>query len=111
MPFGAYCIKLMTDLQYFSTMLPRIPVAMERLLKVELVLHGEMVARGRRGSGSTGGRSHARLPIFAPSAWCMHRPNPEHQHLCAVGAGAKIRQTWQKSWTRLGVPSGCRPSG
>ncbi|KAH8068700.1 hypothetical protein JL721_6562 [Aureococcus anophagefferens] len=42
--FGAYCVKLMTDLQYFSTMLPRIPVAIERRLKVELVLHGEMVA-------------------------------------------------------------------
>ncbi|EGB07618.1 hypothetical protein AURANDRAFT_37711, partial [Aureococcus anophagefferens] len=46
--FGAYCVKLMTDLQYFSTMLPRIPVAIERRLKVELVLHGEMVARGAR---------------------------------------------------------------
>ncbi|KAH8077167.1 hypothetical protein JL720_10130 [Aureococcus anophagefferens] len=31
--FGAYCVKLMTDLQYFSTMLPRIPVAIERRLK------------------------------------------------------------------------------
>mgnify|MGYP003315717221 FL=1 len=52
--FGAYCVKLMTDLQYFSTMLPRIPVAIERRLKVELVLHGEMVARGARNAARGG---------------------------------------------------------
>ena len=52
--FGAYCVKLMTDLQYFSTMLPRIPVAIERRLKVELVLHGEMVARGARNAPRVG---------------------------------------------------------
>ncbi|KAH8046535.1 hypothetical protein JL722_13594 [Aureococcus anophagefferens] len=44
----------MTDLQYFSTMLPRIPVAIERRLKVELVLHGEMVARGARNAPRVG---------------------------------------------------------
>jgi len=46
--FGDYCLGLITDLQYFTTMLPRIPVPVVRHIKVELVLFEEMVRRGKK---------------------------------------------------------------
>ena len=48
--FGEYCLGLLTDLQYYTTMLPRIPVPVMRTIKVELVLFEEMVRRGKKNS-------------------------------------------------------------
>ena len=48
--FGEYCLGLFTDLQYYTTMLPRIPVPVMRTIKVELVLFEEMVRRGKKNS-------------------------------------------------------------
>mmetsp|Transcript_5909 Transcript_5909/g.18657 ORF Transcript_5909/g.18657 Transcript_5909/m.18657 type:complete len:569 (-) Transcript_5909:31-1737(-) len=50
MTFGQYCVKLLTDMQYYATQLPRIPVPIERKIKVELVLFEEMVARAKKNS-------------------------------------------------------------
>lgn len=47
MSVGAYCIKLLTDMQYFGTMLPRIPVPIERNIKVRLLLLEEKKKRRR----------------------------------------------------------------
>mmetsp|Transcript_21221 Transcript_21221/g.21342 ORF Transcript_21221/g.21342 Transcript_21221/m.21342 type:complete len:376 (+) Transcript_21221:164-1291(+) len=44
---GKYCIKLLTDMQYFGTMLPRIPVLIERRIKVMLLLLEERKKRRR----------------------------------------------------------------
>jgi hypothetical protein len=45
-----YCVILLpcvcvSLLQYFGTMLPRIPVPIERKMKVQLLLHGEKKKR------------------------------------------------------------------
>ena len=48
--FGEYCLGLLTDLQYYTTMLPRIPVPVMRTIKVELGLFEEMVRRGKKNS-------------------------------------------------------------
>jgi pre-mRNA-splicing factor 38B len=44
---GEYCIKLLTDMQYFGTTLPRIPVPIERKMKVMLLLLDEKKRRRR----------------------------------------------------------------
>lgn len=44
---GDYCIKLLTDMQYFGTTLPRIPVPIERKMKVLLLLLEEKKKRRR----------------------------------------------------------------
>ena len=45
MTIGQYCIKLLTDMSYFSTTLPRIPVPIERKIKVMLLLLQQKQAR------------------------------------------------------------------
>lgn len=45
MTIGAFCIKLLTEMQYFGTTLPRIPVPIERKFKVLLLLLDERKAR------------------------------------------------------------------
>lgn len=45
MTIGAYCIKLLTEMQYYGTTLPRIPVLIERKLKVLLLLLDEKKRR------------------------------------------------------------------
>ncbi|CAM9395331.1 unnamed protein product [Chrysoparadoxa australica] len=45
MTMGQYVQKLITDMQYYGTMLPRIPVPIERSMKVQLLLHGEKKKR------------------------------------------------------------------
>jgi pre-mRNA-splicing factor 38B len=45
MTMGAYAIKLLTDMQYFGTTLPRIPVPIERKIKVLLLLLKEKQTR------------------------------------------------------------------
>ena len=45
MTVGAYAIKLLTDMQYFGTTLPRIPVPIERKMKVLLLLLTEKQKR------------------------------------------------------------------
>ena len=45
MTIGAYCIKLLTEMQYFGTTLPRIPVPIERKIKVMLLLLDEKKKR------------------------------------------------------------------
>lgn len=52
--FGDYCAKLLTQPQYYTTPLPRMPVNDERLVRVQLVLHEERVERGRRQSKYVG---------------------------------------------------------
>ena len=47
MTIGEYCIKLLTDMQYFGTTLPRIPVPIERKMKVMLLLLDEKKRRRR----------------------------------------------------------------
>lgn len=47
MSIGSYCIKLLTDMQYFGTTLPRIPVPIERKMKVMLLLLEEKKKRRR----------------------------------------------------------------
>ncbi len=42
---GAWLVKLLTELQYYGTMLPRIPVPIERKIKVRLVLNEERKKR------------------------------------------------------------------
>ena len=42
---GKYCIKLLTEMQYFGTMLPRIPVPIERKIKLLLLLLEETKKR------------------------------------------------------------------
>jgi pre-mRNA-splicing factor 38B len=49
MTMGSYCIKLLTDMQYFGTTLPRIPVPIERKIKVMLLLLNEKQKR-RKGN-------------------------------------------------------------
>lgn len=44
---GEYLIKLLTDMQYFNTTLPRIPVPIERKIKVMLLLLAEKKRRRR----------------------------------------------------------------
>ena len=44
---GAFCIKLLTELNYFGTTLPRIPVPIERKIKVMLLLLEERKKRRR----------------------------------------------------------------
>jgi pre-mRNA-splicing factor 38B len=46
MSIGAYCIKLLTDMSYYNTTLPRIPVPTERKIKVMLLLLEEKQKRG-----------------------------------------------------------------
>lgn len=48
MTFGGYVIKLMTQLQYYGTVLPKMSVQEERLIKVQLVLLEEQLERGRK---------------------------------------------------------------
>lgn len=45
MTVGSYCIKLLTDMHYFGTTLPRIPVLIERKFKVMLLLLEERKKR------------------------------------------------------------------
>ena len=47
MTIGSYCVKLLTDMQYFGTTLPRIPVPIERRIKVMLLLLEEKKKRRR----------------------------------------------------------------
>lgn len=47
MTMGEFCIKLLTDMQYFGTTLPRIPVPIERKIKVMLLLLQERQKRRR----------------------------------------------------------------
>ena len=47
MTVGEYCVKLLTDMQYFGTTLPRIPVPIERKMKVMLLLLDEKKRRRR----------------------------------------------------------------
>lgn len=47
MTIGEYCIKLLTDMQYYGTTLPRIPVLIERKIKVQLLLLEEKQRRRR----------------------------------------------------------------
>jgi pre-mRNA-splicing factor 38B len=47
MTVGQFCIKLLTDMQYFGTTLPRIPVPIERKMKVLLLLLEEKKKRRR----------------------------------------------------------------
>lgn len=47
MTVGDYCIKLLTDMQYYGTTLPRIPVPIERKMKVMLLLLEEKKKRRR----------------------------------------------------------------
>eukprot|EP00636_Phaeomonas_parva_P006471 CAMPEP_0118857264 /NCGR_PEP_ID=MMETSP1163-20130328/4436_1 /TAXON_ID=124430 /ORGANISM="Phaeomonas parva, Strain CCMP2877" /LENGTH=441 /DNA_ID=CAMNT_0006790545 /DNA_START=133 /DNA_END=1455 /DNA_ORIENTATION=+ len=44
---GEYVRKLLTDMKYYGTMLPRIPVKQERRIKMELVLKEENKERAR----------------------------------------------------------------
>ncbi|KAJ1451671.1 PRP38 family-domain-containing protein [Pelagophyceae sp. CCMP2097] len=48
MTFGGYCVKLLTDNAYYNTALPALPVAVQRAIKVSLVLHDEQVSRGKK---------------------------------------------------------------
>ncbi|CAM9550565.1 unnamed protein product, partial [Heterosigma akashiwo] len=41
MTVGQFVHKIITDMQYYGTMLPRIPVPIERKMKVLLLLHEE----------------------------------------------------------------------
>lgn len=45
MTIGSYCIKLLTDMQYYGTPFPRIPVLTERKIKICLLLFEEKVKR------------------------------------------------------------------
>ncbi len=45
MTIGEFCIKLLTDMQYFGTTLPRIPIPIERKIKVMLLLLKEKQKR------------------------------------------------------------------
>lgn len=45
MTIGSYCIKLLSEMQYFGTTLPRIPVPIERKFKVLLLLLEEKKKR------------------------------------------------------------------
>ena len=45
---GEYCIKLLTDMQYYGTTLPRIPVPIERKIKVMLLLVDEKKKRRKK---------------------------------------------------------------
>lgn len=45
---GEYARKLLTELQYYNTMLPRIPVMIERGIKVKLLLFEERQLRAKR---------------------------------------------------------------
>lgn len=45
MSFGEFTIKLIKEMPYFGTQLPRIPVLIERKMKVQLLLHGEKKKR------------------------------------------------------------------
>ncbi|CAM9379861.1 unnamed protein product [Scytosiphon promiscuus] len=45
MTMGQYVRKIISDMQYYGTMLPRIPVLIERKMKVQLLLHEEMKKR------------------------------------------------------------------
>mmetsp|Transcript_29016 Transcript_29016/g.48755 ORF Transcript_29016/g.48755 Transcript_29016/m.48755 type:complete len:508 (-) Transcript_29016:745-2268(-) len=45
MSIGQYCVKLLTDMQYYGTTLPRIPVPIERKMKVMLLLLEEKKKR------------------------------------------------------------------
>jgi len=41
MTMGKFCIKILTDMNYYNTMLPRIPVPIERQIKAHLILFEE----------------------------------------------------------------------
>eukprot|EP00903_Cladosiphon_okamuranus_P018664 g17178.t1 len=45
MTMGQFVRKIISDMQYYGTMLPRIPVLIERKMKVQLLLHEEMKKR------------------------------------------------------------------
>lgn len=47
MTIGEYCVKLLMDMQYYGTTLPRIPVPIERKMKVMLLLLEEKKKRRR----------------------------------------------------------------
>jgi pre-mRNA-splicing factor 38B len=47
MTIGEFCVKLLTEMQYFGTTLPRIPVPIERKMKVMLLLLDEKKRRRR----------------------------------------------------------------
>lgn len=52
MTMGSYCIKLLTDMQYYGTTLPRIPIPIERKMKVMLLLLEEKKRRRRANARS-----------------------------------------------------------
>ena len=54
--FGAYCVRLLTDQSYYGTTFPALGVAVQRQIKVRLVLHEEAVQRARRNSRCLGTR-------------------------------------------------------
>ncbi|CAN0013087.1 unnamed protein product, partial [Ectocarpus sp. 13 AM-2016] len=45
MTMGKWVRKIISEMQYYGTMLPRIPVLIERKMKVQLLLHEEMKKR------------------------------------------------------------------
>jgi pre-mRNA-splicing factor 38B len=47
MTIGSFCVKLLTEMQYFGTTLPRIPIPIERKMKVMLLLLEEKKRRRR----------------------------------------------------------------
>jgi pre-mRNA-splicing factor 38B len=52
MSTGSYCTKLLTDMQYYGTTLPRIPIPIERKMKVMLLLLEEKKRRRRANARS-----------------------------------------------------------
>lgn len=52
MSMGSYCSKLLTDMQYYGTTLPRIPIPIERKMKVMLLLLEEKKRRRRANARS-----------------------------------------------------------
>eukprot|EP01036_Dinobryon_divergens_P024286 gene24286-32722_t len=62
MSMGSYCSKLLTDMQYYGTTLPRIPIPIERKMKVMLLLLEEKKRRRRANARSK------EMGLFCPGA-------------------------------------------
>ena len=62
MSIGSFCSKLLTDMQYYGTTLPRIPIPIERKMKVMLLLLEEKKRRRRANARSK------ELGLFCPGA-------------------------------------------
>eukprot|EP00953_Heterococcus_sp_UTEX-ZZ885_P031118 16367-Heterococcus_DN1.PRE.6 len=111
MKVGEFVVKLIKEMQYFGTMLPRIPVLIERKMKVQLLLHGEKKKRAAANESIKGSSSSS----SSCSSFSSNSSNNWFEYLlcnivlkavAAVATFAGYSSWWQlqlMQWSPLGA--------